>query len=51
MAAGLCGCPFGRAMSQMPITLSARYARPVHHLFTIAIGWPAEAEPLQQDNG
>lgn len=50
MAAGLCGCPFGRAMSQVPITLSARYARPVHHLFTIAIGWPAEAEPLQQDN-
>ncbi len=51
MAAGLCGCPFGRAMSEVPITLSARYARPVHHLFTIAIGWPAEAEAPQQETG
>jgi nitroreductase len=51
MAAGLCGCPFGRAMSQVPSTLSARYARPVHHLFTIAIGWPTEAEPSQPSTG
>jgi hypothetical protein len=51
MAAGLCGCPFGRAMSQVPTTLGARYARPVHHLFTIAIGWPAEAEPSQPSTG
>lgn len=51
MAAGLCGCPFGRAMIQVPNTLSARYARPVHHLFTIAIGWPTEAEPSQPSTG
>jgi hypothetical protein len=51
MAAGLCGCPFGRAMSQVPTTLSARYARPVHHLFTIAIGWRTGAEPSQPGTG
>jgi hypothetical protein len=51
MTGGLCGCPFGRAISQVPITLSASYGRPVHHLFTIALGWPAEAEPPQQSTG
>jgi hypothetical protein len=51
MAAGLCGCPFGRAKSQVPTTLSARYVRPVHHLFTIAIGWPTEAESSQPITG
>jgi hypothetical protein len=51
MAAGLSGCPFGRAMSRVPTTLGARYAGPVRHLFTIAIGWPAEAEPSQPNTG
>jgi Nitroreductase family len=51
MAAGLCGCPFGRAISEAPIALSAGYGRPVHHLFTIALGWPAEAEPPRESVG
>jgi hypothetical protein len=51
MAGGLCGCPFGRAISQAPIALSAGYGRPVHHLFTIALGWPAEAEPPRESTG
>jgi nitroreductase len=51
MSAGLCGCPFGRAMSRVPSALSAAYTGPVRHLFTIAIGWPAEAEPWQTSTG
>lgn len=51
MAAGLRGCPFGRAMSEVSVVVSASEARPVHHLFTLAIGWPAEAESPQQVTG
>lgn len=51
MAAGLRGCPFGRAMSEVSIVLSASEARPVHHLFTLAIGWPSEAGSAQQATG
>jgi len=51
MASGLRGCPFGRAMSEVSIVVSASQAGPVHHLFTLAIGWPAEAESPQQATG
>lgn len=51
MAAGLRGCPFGRAMSEVSIAVSAGEAKPVRHLFTLAIGWPAGAEPAQEETG
>jgi hypothetical protein len=51
MAAGLRGCPFGRAMSEVSTAVSAGESKPVLHLFTLAIGWPAEAGSAQQETG
>jgi hypothetical protein len=51
MAAGLCGCLFGRAMSEVSIAVRVGEARPALHLFTLAIGWPAEAGSAQQETG
>lgn len=48
MAAGLRGCAFGRAMSQVSVVLSAGQTRRVHHLFTVAVGWPPDAESPRQ---
>jgi hypothetical protein len=44
MAAGLRGCPFGRVMGQVSGVLSASREKRVHHLFTVAVGWPRGPE-------
>lgn len=45
MTAGLQGCPFGRAMTEVSVLLRANHEGWVNHLFTLAIGWPAEIAP------
>lgn len=46
-AAGLYGCPFGRADNRLSVLLRADGRGRCHHLFTVALGWPADGRTGQ----